>query len=251
MLGLTRDELRMCVADEWSIDLLRIFQMEKREGRTPSRDVMRLADIFDLRISNYETIRRNGADFAKTMLYLHRQDARAEQQETSDIDFVVLTDYWRIAADVGADLTLPAVLYPPNLFRAHDRVEGVRRARDDAVATAGMRARAKQFKLLYAELSFFSWEGDVFMIRAWITEAELRREGERLCHCVGSYADTHVRGNQPIFSSAANVFPTRPFIRYSSTWISSRSSKTAGYAIARGRTRCKRLKARGWSICGS
>jgi hypothetical protein len=211
MLGLTRDELRMCVADEWSLDLLRIFQTEKREGRTPSRDVMRLAEIFEISGTSHEAIRRNGADFAKTMLYIHHQDARAEHEETSGIDFVVLTDYWRIAADVGEDLKLPAVLYPPSLFRAHDRVEGVRRAREDAVMRAGMKARAKQFKLLYDELSFFSWERDGLLIRPCKTEAELRREGERLCHCVGSYADTHVRGNQPIFFIRRKRYPNTPF----------------------------------------
>jgi hypothetical protein len=204
MLGLTKDELRTFVKGKWGLETLTIFQEEKKLGRA-----LAPTDIKETRgigLADYRAIRERGVDFMKTVRYLKRQKAKDRRA-----DMNILRDYWRIAEMTGHDMASPAILLPPRLMSAHDRVEQVRKWQAEAKKETERQARAARFTELYGELSAYSWEHDGLLIRPVRDELELLAEGERLIHCVGSYAKVHIKGERPIFVMRRADKPDEPW----------------------------------------
>lgn len=205
MLGMDREEFRRCVAERWDRETLRFWQGELAKGRRLTVEELALAG--SIAYYNCERLERDeGLDYLKTARYLGRQRERDKR-----CDMSILWDYWRMAREEGEDLAVADVRFPPRLMRAHDRLVQARQRRREETARAEREARAQLFARRYEELSAYAWERDGILIRPVRDEAELRREGAGLKHCVATYAGSHARGETAIFLIRRKKEPEKPW----------------------------------------
>lgn len=142
----------------------------------------------------------NGFDPRKVQRYIVHQRRRYPKDNAG---YYMLSDYWSAAEYLHMDLNDPELRWPQRLKNAHDDATGRRqelmdRERKKMAAEKATR-RAAGFEKRYTALSRYSWERDGILIRPARTEQELKDEGKKLHHCVGTYADSHVEGRSSIF----------------------------------------------------
>jgi hypothetical protein len=229
MLGLTRDEFRRCVKEKWDVATLDFWKQEKKAGRALSTEDLLLA-----RLIGYHECRRLRSDkcgWMKVARYIQRQ-----RKKDRRVDIGIYKDYCRIAREIGEDMNLPAVQFPPRLMAAHDRVEQVRRWKEEEKKKAERDKRRHLFAERFAELSMLAWEFGGILIRPIRDEEELSWEGQKLNHCVGSYASTHVKGEKPLFVIRRADDPETP-------WFTLQLNvKDLTVAQNRGKSNCDRTK---------
>lgn len=155
-----------------------------------------------------------GFDPRKVMRYINRQERRYPKD---NVGYFMLTDYWSAAEYLHIDLNDPEIRWPQRLKNAHDQATGRRlelmdqeRKRKAAEQAARM---AERFERRFEALSRYSWERDGILIRPARNEQELKDEGKKLHHCVGTYAESHAEGESSIFSFAGRRLRTSPGIR--------------------------------------
>lgn len=205
MLGMTKDEYNNCLKSKWDVLSLKFWQEEKAAGRTLSADDMKCVQSLGA-LRCIEVRNTTDLDYLKVARYLHKQ-----KQRDNRCDFLILKDYWRIARIVGADMSLPDVQFPPRLMAAHDRVEQMRQWHKDAEKAAERAARKKLFKERFEHLKALAWEQDGILIRPAKNETELKREGNKLHHCISSYAERHANGSTAIFFVRKADNPKEPW----------------------------------------
>ena len=96
-------------------------------------------------------------------------------------------DYLGMIAQLGYDMDNSFVLYPKDLQKAHDRVQGRLKAKADAQLRRDFKAA---MKAISGRLDF---EADGMKFLLPTTPEELAAEGNALHHCVGSYANRVAR----------------------------------------------------------
>lgn len=205
MLGLTKDEYRTCLKNKWDVFTLKFWQEEKEAGRTLSAADMELVQSLGA-LRCIEVRNTTKLDYLKVARYMQKQ-----KQKDSRCDWHILQDYWRIAKDVGSNLSLPDVRFPPRLMAAHDRVEQMRKWREEAKKAAERAARKVLFDQRYEQLKVWAWELDGILIRPARDETELILEGDKLHHCIGSYAGRHAKGDTAIFFIRRANDPDKPW----------------------------------------
>ena len=58
----------------------------------------------------------------------------------------------------------------------------------------------------------YSYTDGTYLIRPPVSGAEIQREGKLLCHCVGGYADRHLKGATTILFLRRRDRPGRPLV---------------------------------------
>jgi hypothetical protein len=205
MFGMTRPEFRTCVKENWDMEMFSFWTGEKQRRERPlTRGELILAKEFG--ISGCRDILLQGKDWIKVVKYLNKQKSKDSRN-----DLITLKDYWRIAQGIGEDMTVPEVEYPPNLIRAHDRVNTERIRLEQKRKDSEIAARKEQFEKRYKELSIHAWESAGIFIRPVKDEAELIREGKQNKHCISSYAKSHASGGKSIFLIRHTNKPKTPW----------------------------------------
>jgi len=205
MLGLTKDEFRMCTQNHWDCDRLHFWKEEKEKGRILTPEEIEMCNTLGLHFCR-RAQERFGLDYLKIGRYLQKQNKR-----DSRCDVSILEDYWRMSKEAEQDLTLPAVRFPPRLMSAHDRARDILAWRREAQEKAEKEARAKLFAERFATLSRYTWEQGEIIIRPAQSEAELINEGNKLNHCVATYARKHAQGKGAIFFIRRKKSPSKPW----------------------------------------
>ena len=101
-------------------------------------------------------------------------------------------DYVRMGERVGLDFSRQDVLLPKDLRLRHDRLAEQIEYMDNVENLKKYRRRLKVLR------SRYELEAEGYLIRVPKTGAEIRTEGNALCHCVGGYADRHMSGQTTI-----------------------------------------------------
>ena len=116
--------------------------------------------------------------------------------------FEIYRDYLDAAYQLGYCLEHSRVLWPDRLFSAHDEA-----AEELAARTGEARARnLKERRLKY------EFELDGLKIVFPATTAAIKREGKALAHCVGGYAERHMKGVTTILFLRRADHPHTPYI---------------------------------------
>lgn len=84
------------------------------------------------------------------------------------------------------------VLWPRDLFTAHERAAAAYRAKSDAKTQT-------QFDMITEKYAALTWNDGELCIRIAARNSELEEEGRILRHCVGSYGESHCKENDVIF----------------------------------------------------
>lgn len=217
MLGLNKDEFRVCMEQKWTQDELEVY----KELR--SAEPVRLpADMTLIHKHGAHSVRnllnhgkaRGVHTVMRCLRYVDRQN---ERQGAGGVKMNAgyLLDYWDMAKGLGENLRDTSVRFPKDLRRQHDRVNEERgriqlekklQEREESI-----RAREQTFKARAAQLEPFAWQAGEILIRPAADERELIREGEMLSHCVSRYADSVADGSTAIFFIRRAAEPETPW----------------------------------------
>lgn len=198
MLGLTKSEFKTAVKNKWDTYDIEFYAKAKHYG-VKADDMQRCIKIGFWEIKQLFIIDNN---IFKSLEYLKKQEKKYPKNK-SEIDTKLLADYWKMATQVGEDISDNKIKYPQNLVRSHNTVL----MRMEFKEKAELR---KKFAHRYEELSELCYSYNGLTIRPAMNENELIKEGKILNHCVASYANSHANGKTAIFfirHSADNEIP--------------------------------------------
>lgn len=115
-------------------------------------------------------------------------------------------DYLEAAYLLGLCLEHSRVLFPEDLRAAHDQATA--RMMERQTPAAAEKAAAKGAE----RLKKYSFELDGLRIVFPLTAASIRKEGKALSHCVGGYAERHIKGVLTILFLRKTSAPNTPYV---------------------------------------
>jgi hypothetical protein len=128
-------------------------------------------------------------------------------------DIGYYADYLDIARRLNYSMTAKGTLYPRSLTKAHDdaveNLEIIRREERIKAIEAEIKDCEKRYKALCREYSSFSFPGVKLVVPAG--PKDIIDEGAALCHCVGSYAHRHMKGETTILFVRREEEPDKPW----------------------------------------
>jgi len=120
-------------------------------------------------------------------------------------------DYLDAARKLGYDLENPLVRMPKDLVRKHDEVTQTVNAILAAEQEKKDRREAKRLAAVVAKrCSKYEFRLDGYFVKVPLTAAEVIAEGKALKHCVGGYADRHMKGVLTIIFLRSTAEPDKP-----------------------------------------
>lgn len=217
MLGLTKEELQQCIRCKLDLTDIGIVKDLKKTEPVTMEDIALIGEFGAaavLTIKNAcENIRGNRT-VMRCLRYLNKQNktGKDKNRRCTERD---LSDYWRMSAACGYDMTDDAVLFPKDLRKEHDRIhkeqqEAIAREAAERLAKE-IAERAPNFEKRRAALAPLEFHEGDYLIRPCTDEPELIREGKILNHCVGGYAKSICAGTSAIFFIRKESSPDEPF----------------------------------------
>lgn len=119
-------------------------------------------------------------------------------------DFVMLKDYWKMAAALQMDMDNPQIRWPKDMRKAHDDAAKRYKNHKTEILADGFMRRAE-------EMAGFEWHHGGLMIRVCQSQQEMIDEGKKLNHCVARYAEDHATGKTTIFLIRKDDQPDTPY----------------------------------------
>jgi len=113
-------------------------------------------------------------------------------------------DYIADCLRLGLDITREAVLFPTNLYRAHQNTIKQIKVKEDEKLRAQFASRGKALEKL-------RFEALGFLLRPVSDQNELIEEGKALHHCVGTYAPRYAKGETDLLLLRKVDEPDKPF----------------------------------------
>ncbi len=196
MLGLNKSEFKRCIAEKWDNEHLDFYLQMKERGILLTDGEYKDCKKFGLWMFRDLMNREipNGYSVMRCVRYVIKQAQ----------PLVTLIDYWDMSRRLGDELCTEDDIFPQNLKAAHDALV----ERINAEKTA---LRKKEFKKRFEELQRFTFTEGGLCILPPRSEAELRKEGKTLHHCVETYADRHARGDTAILFIRHTDAPKEPY----------------------------------------
>lgn len=136
------------------------------------------------RVNVKELLKMEHSERVKFLKYIRHQG------KTNDVSAAAgdYLDYKQDCERLGYDWKDPAVRYPTNLQKAHERTSDILRSREYKKYDAGIR---KAYKKNHVQVEFS--DGDLSVIMAK-SASEIVKEGARQSNCVASYCDRMAQG---------------------------------------------------------
>ena len=220
MLDLNKTEQQRAKAEGWGLYELRNYKIFRDRGKILPYDLLqRIGNLFN---SYYGKKVARYADEYDVTLYLAKQEKKFERLHTLGYWY----DYITAAENIEYDITDKAVLFPPDIEKAHDRAVLMKK-------NIASQKYVNGFKNLSEAYASYSFEKDGICIRIARTEEELIDEGEILCHCVGGYGKTHIEGRSIFFIRQSNC-PDKPWYTLQVNLREGRKIQLHGYNNDRG-----------------
>lgn len=204
-LRLSRAELEQYKNGSCDLEALRTYaELRPTAGRSD------LGDIYDLWLNVTQTahkklltasMKRWGVSAGKLLRYLREQAGTGRVCATVQM----FVDYLKTAEALGYDMENPVIHMPKNLQSKHDSTTAAWAALQNEENERPFREN----RLPKLEKKYCYSDG-TFLIRPAANGAEIKREGELLKHCVGGYADRHIRGETTILFLRRCDQPGRP-----------------------------------------
>ena len=211
--GLNAGELRDWGAAGRSLELLTYYKRLCRTQNKPSFEVLRKLREEAGPVCGRLVPKLAGCGLRpeKLMAYIHKEKERPGQKKmTLQTLYTQWADYIEDARLLGYDLKNPIYLTPRDLRHKHTETMGpAARIRDTRVRKEqGKRERARQ----KAVTDRYCYSTDRWLIRAPVGANEIAAEGKTLRHCVGGYADRHLRGETTIIFLRDRRKPGKPLV---------------------------------------
>lgn len=187
--------------------LLKLLQISQKDGSNLSlSDVADIAFIYRFLFEHlkgtlqYASLRQATEYFSKQC-----QQGGETHYISPGQALLAWKDYLADANRLNLDLSQRRVVFPRNLYRAHQNTIKQIRLQADAALNAKIKSRVKELQKKY----HFEYEG-LFVCPAQSTD-ELIREGKTLNHCVGTYAERYANGRTVLLLLRKKSAPDKPF----------------------------------------
>lgn len=201
-LRCTRQEALDAAGDKSMHSPVEVLKLYVRQRDKPAKMTLVSAAFFtqvccgEPRRKMLNLLAQHGVHAEKMMRYLQQAGAVAAEEKGRPVSDSEVTrlymDYLDAARNCGMDVENPVIFMPRDLITKHDRVtaawSAIQRQRRKAVEAEAYRKRLHTLTEKY-----LFWTDD-FLIRAPINADEIVDDGKALKHCVGGYADRHLRG---------------------------------------------------------
>lgn len=209
MLRISKEEFRQLRRSDMELTIGAIEDFRRYKGlggKLTLPELMTKAPAFRNFTSVLDIMQRvRGSDIPKLERY-------CEKTGLSLYELDLLVDIHRIASKLYPGRALTAEeLWPKHPITFHDRlveIEQEEAERERSEKRKAAEAKFSEIKQRYADLEWS--DGDLIIILPCSSQ-ELKREGEVLRHCVGSYVNQHVSGHDTIFFVRHYRRPERPF----------------------------------------
>lgn len=201
---LTKQEMQAWKDSGCDIRRIGDYRRLNRNGDKVSFELLReVEEAFGVTITDFfGWCAENGERVKDAMRYLHRftgPRCNGMGYRTELDVWVTLKDYLRMAETLGYDLSVETVRRPRDLDLAHNNATeeiNLRREREQAEKDRELARQAKES--LKARRRKYDVKAEGYIIRIARTAEEVREEGRRLEHCVGGYAERHMKGTTTI-----------------------------------------------------
>lgn len=207
-IKLTKKDFNEIRRSKISVDplFLRLYQLSKKDGSNLSvEEVSRISRDGYAFYFTYLQIVLKYTSLKKADKYITKQ--REAQKKHFYSSSAVLTSWKDYIADclkLEMNLKNDSVLFPKNLYNAHQNTIKQIKLKADAELDAKILARAKF-------LEKYCMDSSNIFIRPVMSTTELITEGKILEHCVGTYADRYARGDTNILVIRKVSEPDHPY----------------------------------------
>lgn len=211
--GLSRTELKDWLAQktyfEYRLDMAVWYKRLRRAGMK-----ITFADLEALRKEASSVMGRLVVKMARykvaptrLLAYVRKEKTRKGQKRMAlNTLLTEWVDYLEDAVLLGYDLTNPIWLMPKDLhFKHMSTMEPAGAIREKKVSERYL----KRLKTLVRRYTFST---DRWLIRPPMSAMEITAEGKALHHCVGGYADRHIRGTTTILFLRDRKKPGKPLV---------------------------------------
>lgn len=192
---------KACIRD---LILLRVL---RSSGGQPSEEFFAWLDDHDLkdadrleRAIHYTTPHKLMRYIEKQFSQLHIPDYRGYAGTLADYD-----DYLQFCEQLQYDLKNDFVLFPKNLERAHDQAQDLVKQHQVEHLDPQIASMQKELKRLY------QFKSGGLVVRPPCSAQEIVREGQKLHHCVGGYAQTMAQNKCVILFIRKEEKKDKPF----------------------------------------
>lgn len=194
------------------VESLRVYRAMKPSGGATIEESILFEKAFDGRTQKTfrAKAKKYGITIGKLMRYIDAQREKRGKQATAYAIGEEYRDYLIAAEGVGLDLYNPIFLMPKDLRKKHDEVTAaysqLLAEKRSAEEEAAYRERREKLEQKYA----FVYGGMCVVIPSCANE--IIQEGKQLHHCVGGYADRHIKGKTTILFLRREETPKKPLI---------------------------------------
>lgn len=212
ILGVSQPEIELFARHNWNAAVIFGYRCCRRAGFFPTEDDMRRVAQFQEMDKKLYREEMSPATVRVLLQFLRRQENKRGEVGMRMI-LADWKDYVEECARLQYDLNDPAVKYPHDLAKAHQKTSALIQAALDEETRVKDRAEQKKYARRLEWLENFCWEDREtgLLIRPARSRRELVHEGEKLNHCVGMYADRHLRGDTSIFLIRQADQPDTPY----------------------------------------
>ena len=206
--GLDKGKLALMMGVQPPLEVLAVRNYVRRHwGKTWSLAFcMDFCNLWGTHLPPMQVLRfakRYNLDLGRMLRYFGGifDEDHIEQLFYADI-FETYRDYLDAAWALGYCLEHSKVLWPDQLFSAHDIA--MEQLADKSGETRAQNLKARRLK--------YEFELDGLKIVFPVTTAAIKREGKALAHCVGGYAERHMRGVTTILFLRRADQPHTPYV---------------------------------------
>lgn len=135
--------------------------------------------------------------------YLDKQEV-LEGKRVPDIILGDWLDYLNACKKLGYDLSDDRILRPKDLTKAHDDATALAKEKENQRTAQRIEQAAQKW-------NGYAWQSDGLLIRPIRSYRELVTEGQKLKHCVASYAKSYAEGSCKLFCIRRQSDPDTPY----------------------------------------
>ncbi len=211
-------ELRAFAAENYDLDLLKIYKYLRRNG---FRYSFALAKEIDYTVPGgvkgfqkfMQRCRHVGQEPTRVMRWLSKKPPCARYSITRGQRYKLWTDYLDFCAEMGYDLKDETVALPKDFMRRHDEAAAAAAEKQRIELERRQLEKEREYaESLENRALKYDFAMDGLFIRVARTHGEVVAEGNVLKHCVGGYAARHIEGKTTILFLREAEHPERPLV---------------------------------------
>lgn len=187
--------------DELTIEYLQ-SALALRKRRIPTGECIKLLKL-GIDRNFIDTAAEYTTEFRRLKRYLLRQGKNIILRDWAD--------YMRDCSLLGYAIAENDVLFPRNFKAAHFETSQEVIAHKNKVEAAKRTENERKYAARVDYLTAFCLTANEFLIRPCASREEMKAEGEKLHHCVGTYFDNAANGHTNIMLIRESTAPEKPF----------------------------------------